>query len=207
MKNILFCLLLISPIALQAQNKNDVKTDLNSNNGVGKNEVLKQIDKVKNVVDKVKNFGKQTVEELKAKPAKEELDVEALNQDLESFFTAFIYDPENRRDPFVPPAQQKKQNVDVGKGRKIVSTIDSLKSFESSDYRVIGIMWNVNKPKAMLIDPNDRIHTVYKDDRLGKRDGYISGIKENGVVVIEPIIDTRKNAKKKFRTITLEVED
>ncbi len=212
----LFSVLILSSVfSLEAsQNKKSSVEDVKADHqpGAGRGEVFKQLDKAKAAAEKLKNIGKKVDEKtIEKKEEKSDIvDTDAITQDLDSFFTAFIYDPDNRRDPFTAPAPQQaseeKKSEKKSNGVRI-SSPEALKSFEASDYQVIGIMWGVSRPKALLLDPNQRVHTVYKDDEVGKRDGYIAAIKERGLVIVEPVIDTRRNAKRKFRTITLEVEE
>jgi type IV pilus assembly protein PilP len=46
-------------------------------------------------------------------------------------------------------------------------------------------MWDIRTPKAMFIDPQGEMHVLGRDDRIGRKHGYIAAIREGEVVVVE----------------------
>ena len=46
-------------------------------------------------------------------------------------------------------------------------------------------MWDVKNPKAMFIDPNNTVHVIGVDERIGRNNGYVAVIREGEVVVVE----------------------
>ena len=109
----------------------------------------------------------------------------------------FSYDvQEARRNPFrppyIPPPTLKTQtsqgpvNVPVMEIKEVESTVLlPLQMFDVDELRLVMIQWGEKEPKAMIVDPNNKIHTVYVDDRMGRASGYVATIREGEVVVVE----------------------
>jgi type IV pilus assembly protein PilP len=97
----------------------------------------------------------------------------------------FSYDPTGLRDPFQPfaPAQP---NGPVILTPQVVVSDDPLQNFELSQLRVVGIIWGVKKPKAMVRDPSGKLHMVFKDSKMGRYGGFVAEIREGEIVVVEP---------------------
>ena len=123
----------------------------------------------------------------------------------------FKYDPTGRRDPFrsflkvntpievvntPPPTAEVKEVVTRDKlfqeqelGN---SKLESLTSLDSEQFSLVGILWEVKDPKAMLKTPTGKVFTVRQQTRLGRRNGYVAAIREGEVVVIEMSQDGRR---------------
>ncbi len=99
---------------------------------------------------------------------------------VESLLEPFIYDPKGRRDPF--RVYTELRQVEEG---DLQVPLFPLQRFELDQLRLIGIIWDVNDPKAMFLDPNSEVYTVGKDERIGRKNGYIASIREGEIVVIE----------------------
>ena len=63
--------------------------------------------------------------------------------------------------------------------------IDPLQRWPSVNYVLVGIIWDVKKPKALLKDPQSRVHIVKINDRVGSKAGVVSSIKEGTMIVSE----------------------
>jgi Tfp pilus assembly protein PilP len=100
----------------------------------------------------------------------------------------YIYDPSGKRDPFLAPANMRGINLDG-------DIAGPLEQFELDQLKIVGILWDINNPKAMIKDPNGKIHMVKHKTKLGRRNGYIKLIREGEVVVIESTIDDGKTYK------------
>ena len=90
-----------------------------------------------------------------------------------------FYLREGRRNPFRPP-----QLID-GNLPDVVLPGTPLERYELDELKLAGIMWDVKSPKAMIIDPQGEVHVIGKDDRIGRKRGYIAVIREGEVVVVE----------------------
>lgn len=107
---------------------------------------------------------------------------ESLYGTLESILEPFIYSADNRRDPFDPYREVKQVSYDASIGPLL-----PLQRFDLDQIKLIGILWNVKNPKGMFLDPNNQVHFLGKDDRIGRSNGYIALIREGEVVVVETV--------------------
>jgi len=98
------------------------------------------------------------------------------------YLQPYKYDAENRRDPFRSFSFKGGDNIDPG---ATVFPILPLQRYDLDELKLIGIMWDVRVPKAMFLDPNKEVHTLGKDDRIGRNNGYIAVIREGEVVIVE----------------------
>ena len=98
------------------------------------------------------------------------------------FLDPFDYDPRGRRDPFAQPVA----DVPVTPGA-VHGPLLPLQKFDVSQLRVVGILWNVKSPKAMIKDPDGKMHIVGPYTKVGPRNGYIASIREGEIVVVETI--------------------
>lgn len=119
----------------------------------------------------------------------------------------FIYNPEGLRDPFFPI---KKGKVDTSVEQPELKQSnevdfnpqDPLQAFELSEYKLIGVMWDVREPRAMVLTPDGRIFTIKRKIRLGREGAVIAAIRESEIVLVEPNPDgTYVNAS--TRVITM----
>lgn len=127
----------------------------------------------------------------------------AIADDLE-VEDAYVYDPKGRRDPFVPPDGFGQIKVIATPGRAEEGDLKSmgLESFDIEQLRLVGIMWDVNKPKAMLVGPEDQVFLARPKQKIGRNGGYVAIIREGELVVVEPF---EQNGKKAFNTRILEL--
>jgi type IV pilus assembly protein PilP len=98
------------------------------------------------------------------------------------FLDPFDYDSRGRRDPFAQPVA----DVPMAPG-PVHGPLLPLQAFEVSQLRVVGILWNVRSPKAMVKDPEGKLHIVETNTKVGPRNGYIAVIREGELVVVETI--------------------
>lgn len=107
------------------------------------------------------------------------LDINAIRKE------GWIYDGRGRRDPFVP--YQKAMPINSTERSTIF--LEDLQRYELKDLRLIGILWDIKKPKAMILDPKGKVNVVQKGSRIGLNGGYVAVIREGEVVVVEPYRD------------------
>lgn len=112
----------------------------------------------------------------------------------------YVYDPTGRRDPFFPPmtltpiippgaagpsVPQAPQAQSPDSRDNVVSD-DPLLTYYLRDYRLIGILWEVQDPKAMVRTPDNRVLTLHLKMKLGRENALVAAIRESELVVIEP---------------------
>lgn len=114
------------------------------------------------------------------------------------FLEPYIYDPRGRRDPFAPVDTAV---IQAATGQPIRPLLP-LEKYELEQIKLIGIIWDVNDPKAMFMDPTSKVHVLSKDQRIGRNQGYIAVIREGEVVVVEA---TQKDNQPVYRSRVMKI--
>ena len=98
------------------------------------------------------------------------------------FKSDYVYDPTGKRDPFKP---FKAIGAGPVKPGRAAENLEPLQRWELERLQVVGILWDVAKPKAMIKDPDGTIYTASIKTKIGRNDGFIAAIREGEIVVIE----------------------
>jgi len=106
----------------------------------------------------------------------------------------FLYNPEGLRDPFFPLRKDKAGNTIEPQNIRPTAELeynpqDPLQAFLLAEYRLVGVMWDVREPRAMVLTPDGRLFTVKNKIRLGREGAVIAAIRESEIVVAEPNSD------------------
>ena len=99
---------------------------------------------------------------------------------IEESLTRPLYQPTGKRDPFKPFIKEPKERE-----ASISETTPPIKRFPLDEYRIVGIVWVDNEPKAMVVDPEKNTYFLGPDDEIGNRNGVILEVSENGLLVNE----------------------
>ena len=99
---------------------------------------------------------------------------------LEESLTRPLYQPFGKRDPFKPFIKEPKEREAT-----ISETTPPIKRFPLDEYRIVGIVWVDNVPKAMVVDPEKNTYFLGTDDEIGNKNGVILEVTENGLLVNE----------------------
>lgn len=94
----------------------------------------------------------------------------------------YVYDPTGKRDPFKPFKNIVPQVTAGASGPK---TLAPLQRWDLDRLQVVGILWEVNRPRAMVRDPEGAVYTVLKNSKIGRNEGVVSAIREGEIVVLE----------------------
>jgi len=91
--------------------------------------------------------------------------------------------------PFMLPNQlflkiKKKMGDTQGEGYVDESVVPQ-KRWAVKYYKLVAIIWNVKKPKAMITDRESNIHVFYMNDHIGNNEGIITAIRSGEVVIKE----------------------
>ena len=89
---------------------------------------------------------------------------------LEESLTRPLYQPLGKRDPFKPFIKEPKEKEAV-----ISETTPPIKRFPLDEYRIVGIVWVDNVPKAMVVDPEKNTYFLGTDDEIGNKKWCNSG--------------------------------
>lgn len=112
----------------------------------------------------------------------------------------YTYDPSGRRDPFRPfgqsqitakipiPIKIPTSGTPVPAAPSSPVLAEPLQQFDLAQLKVVGIVWEVRNPKAMIQDPLKKLHLVQKESKIGRNNGFVAAIREGEVIVVEPTV-------------------
>lgn len=95
------------------------------------------------------------------------------------------------RDPFRLPEEliikirQKNAALITASSGGIDPAVEAIRRFPLGSYQLVGIIWDVKKPKAMFMDVSKSIHVVQVNDFIGNAKGVITSIQSGAVTVLE----------------------
>lgn len=120
----------------------------------------------------------------KAPETKSSKQLEALTDELflQGLMDPFDYDPRGRKDPFAQPVLDRP----VAPG-SVHGPLLPLQKYDLAKLKLIGIIWDVKRPRAMISDPDGKMHVVGPNTKIGVRNGYIAVIREGEIVVVETV--------------------
>ena len=95
---------------------------------------------------------------------------------------AYHYDPTDKTDPF-------KSYIRREVTLENEETSSPLERFDLSQLIVMGIIWGVDEPRALVKDPTGKGYIVKAGTPIGKNKGRILRIEDNKVVVKETYLD------------------
>ncbi|MBX2996685.1 MAG: pilus assembly protein PilP [Bdellovibrionaceae bacterium] len=116
----------------------------------------------------------------------------------------FFYDPSGRRDPFMPPRSFQFAPTEAGTGytgrpatephlgqgpgdaADLMVNQDPLLSYYVKDFKLIGVLWDVNDPKAMVRGPNNGVYTIRMKMKMGRESAVVAAIREREIVLVQP---------------------
>ncbi|MGZ3772465.1 MAG: pilus assembly protein PilP [Pseudobdellovibrionaceae bacterium] len=97
----------------------------------------------------------------------------------------YRYDPTGKRDPFKVFRAIRSARIEVAKLANAMEALDPLQRWEIDRLQVVGILWDVRVPRAMVRDPDGTLYTITKNSKIGRNEGFVAAIREGEVVVIE----------------------
>ncbi len=119
----------------------------------------------------------------------------------------YTYDPSGRRDPFKPYGQSQQTQAPVipkDDGEKLPPVpTDPLQMYDISQFRLVGILWQVSTPKAVVRDPVGKMHLIYRETKIGRNSGFVASIREGEVLVVEPTVSENGMPSAITRSMTL----
>ena len=95
----------------------------------------------------------------------------------------YRYDPTGKPDPFRSFVLAL-QNAGTG-----VGSGSPLERFDLSQLRLRGVIWGNKNPRALVMDPAGKAYIVAQGTPIGKNEGRIVRITDNGVTVKETYVD------------------
>ena len=116
---------------------------------------------------------------------------DVIEREALSLIEPYQYTTIDRKEPFKPTANIfSVQNLDNETSSATVHRGDGkgVTSYSLDQLRLIGVMWGVRVPKAMVMDPSRKVHIIKQKGKIGTNSGYIAKIREGEIVVVEPYI-------------------
>lgn len=116
--------------------------------------------------------------------------------------TSYVGEVSNpERDPFRKPIylleieenskkKEQKQSVDIDE------RMEAIRRWPLWNYRLVGVIWDVKNPKAMIVDPASTMHLLKRNYRIGDKNGIISAISEGAITVIQDNVPVVINISK-----------
>jgi len=120
-----------------------------------------------------------------------------LDTAMGSVETDYVYDARNKRDPFRSTFWKNRSVERVVRG--------PLEQYELGQLAVTAIIWDSNRPRALVTDPGGDAYVVMEGSHIGKNDGLVIHIGDNLVLVKETYIDfageqSTKDVEMRIRT-------
>ena len=108
--------------------------------------------------------------------------LEPLTEELffQGLMDPFDYVPRGRKDPFAQPIPDRPVAPGSPQGPLL-----PLQRFEVEQLKLIGIIWDVKRPRAMISDPTGKVHIVGPNTKIGTQNGYIAVIREGEIVIVD----------------------
>lgn len=97
----------------------------------------------------------------------------------------YNYSGKSGRDPFKKWDYENQDEVQKSRLGKSGKKLAPLERWGVDELKLLGVIWGVSRPRAMIQDPSGKVHTLEKNAKLGLNDGYIAVIREGEVVVVE----------------------
>jgi type IV pilus assembly protein PilP len=114
------------------------------------------------------------------------------------------FDFSTKKDPFKPYAIIKKAPVlSSDKLRNNQRLALPIHSFDVSQFKLIGVITGGKESQAMVTDPNGKGYVLKVGMAIGKNDGRIMSIANNGVSVLEQFKDDNGRLRKEHILISM----
>src|SRR3972149_8181447 len=108
------------------------------------------------------------------------------------------YKPLVNRDPFKPfikIVEKKEVETEVSK------SLPPIKRYALEQFRLVGIVWVGEQPKAMVVDPEKNTYFLGVGDEIGSKQGKIIEVRESGIMVEEKKYFEEVHVRTSARTI------
>lgn len=107
---------------------------------------------------------------------------------------------QGKRDPFRPMTMRART---ISRPRENLSPLER---FDLGQLKVVGVVWNINEPRAMIEDSAGLGYTVKVGTPIGINDGMVKAIGPNQIVVEEFYEDNHGTRKKRDINMKLATE-
>ncbi len=115
-----------------------------------------------------------------SKEAKAAVEKEAAKEaaaELEEEEPTYTYNPIGKRDPFRPFLSGPREDE--------IRHPTPLQRWDVDQFQLVGIVWGIDRPRAMVVDPEGESHVLELGTYIGKAWGKVTDITAEAVVVTE----------------------
>lgn len=117
-------------------------------------------------------------------PSEQKLDPLEILKDLSPGIGRPKYDPpKSQRDPFKAFVAPK-----GGPGPVILKNAPLIVRFRLNAYKLVGVMWVGDNPRAMIVDPKDNTYFLSIGDNIANQEGIITQILDTKIIVEEKLV-------------------
>jgi type IV pilus assembly protein PilP len=106
---------------------------------------------------------------------------EVKSEEVAEVRSVYRYEPFGKTDPFEPIFRGVKEG-----GSELKTPLEE---YNVSQFELVGIIWDVKDPKAIIKDPKGETYIVGKGTRIGRNNGKITKITERKIYIIEEYED------------------
>lgn len=117
--------------------------------------------------------------------------------------SSYVYNSEGRPDPFKPFILETRRIQDEA----AITSLNPLQRYDISQLKLVGIIWQLNTPTAMLEDSSGKGYIVTKGTQIGKNNGVVAEVAEKEVVVTEEFVNLLGETKERDVRIKLHQEE
>lgn len=112
---------------------------------------------------------------------------QAVNSGVGSSGSGYVYDPTGKRDPFKAHRTALKAAAQKDTSGSTPEVEDPLLKYELDKFELVGILWDVKNPRAVVRDPEGNVFNIMKNTKVGRADGFVAAIRDGEIVVIETV--------------------
>lgn len=93
----------------------------------------------------------------------------------------YRYEPFGKTDPFEPLFRGVKEE-----GGELKTPLEE---YNVNQFELVGVIWDIKEPKAIVKDPKGETYIVGKGTRIGRNNGRITKITERRIYIVEEYED------------------
>ena len=114
----------------------------------------------------------------------------------------YVYDPTGKKDPFKPYKAPR-----IRGDNRPSAPIDPLSVLEVGQLRLIAVLWNTSKPRAVVKDSQNKSYILFKNMRIGRNEGVVVDIREGEIVIVEKFDDGFGNTVREAKILEISSPD
>jgi len=120
-------------------------------------------------------------------------------------YEPFVYRPADRRDPFEPPEERRRERerADTGISPDFDRQLEPLEQFPLDALRMVGTLTKKGVRHAMIKAPDGNVHLVAKGEHMGQNYGEVVAVKATEVQLVEIVSNGLGGYMKREASIAL----